>query len=181
MKYILLLTLSFTSFAGPVASKREALRSISAVLEVDKSKGAYKEALSQVDIYPKIDWKNFDRLQNSHFHGHIKKLLPYLLLKTKNNDLSTQGKIFRKLLLEGKKIANFVSLSPSDSAIFSFIVEKLRVEKELKSCSDIKAQYRGQEPLMKAQLQRVDFQDKDYLSKELQKVTNRIRFIKLDN
>ena len=177
MKLALLVLLSFNIFAMSVDEKMETLRSVSVILEIDKDSGKYKDALEGIETFPKINWKNFNRKAETDYNEYVKTLLPYLLLKIKHEDISTQQRAFSKLMKSTQKMENFVEVSKSDKVIHNFVREKLRLEKELKACADIKTQYRDQETMMKAQLSRVDMQDKDYLVKELSDISGRIRYI----
>lgn len=180
MKFILMMLLSLNLLADSNREKKENVRDVSAILKIDKSNSKYNEVLSEIEAYPKINWENYDRKEQTNYHDFVRKLLPYLLNKAKNEDISTQGDTFSKLLIFAKGMHKFVTVSESESSIHSFLIERLRVEREFKACAELKTQYSGQEPLMKVQLDRVDFDDEDFLVKELKSITNRIQYISTD-
>lgn len=180
MKIIIFMILSLNLLGNSIENRKENLRDVSAILKLDKANSKYRDLLSGIEAYPKINWDSYDRKEKTSYHNFVKKLLPYLLTKVKHEDLSTQAKTFSKLLIEAKSMHKFISVSDSESTIHSFLLEKLRLDSELKVCAELKTQYRGQEPLMKVQLDRISLDDKDFLTKELKSITNRIHYISSD-
>lgn len=177
MKFLLLSLLSFNLLAMSTSSLKDNLSAVSVVIKIDKTKEKYAKLLSKVEVYPKIDWKKFNRKAKSDYYEFVRSILPYLLVKVKVDDLSTQAKVFARLLKSSKEMSEVIDVTKSEEVIHSFLVEKLRVEKELKVCADIKTQYKGQEALMKVQLSRVGLEDEDFLIKELGSVSNRLHYI----
>lgn len=177
MKFILLGFLCMSLYAMGTTSLKDNTRAVSVILKIDKTNSKYSSVLADVTIYPKINWEKFNRQSKTQYHEFVKSILPYLLVKVKAEDLSTQAKTFTKLLKSSKDMANFVNTSKSEEVIHSFLLEKLRVDQELKVCADIKTQFKGQESMMKVQLSRVDLEDEEFLIKELSSISNRLHYI----
>lgn len=177
MKYILIGFLCMSLYAVEKNTLKENTRAVSVIIKIDKANPKYSSVLSDVKAYPLIDWVKFNRKSKTHYNEFVKSILPYLLVKVKAEDLSTQAKMFSILLKSTQNMSNFVNVSKSEQVIHAFLLEKLRVEQELKVCADIKTQYKGQESLMKVQLNRVELSDEDFLVKELSSISNRLHYI----